>query len=87
MQSRHVNRQRLVPVFPGLSQCVEAFDVVLKGPVSEYLNNSRAIGSEVEKHVSRVDSFTKMSVNSVLLLFSRKNPERREELIKMLIDS
>lgn len=41
-------------VCPGLSQCVEAFDVVLKGPLSEYLNNSRAIGSEVEKQVSCV---------------------------------
>uniref|UniRef100_A0AAX7U1I2 Adenylyl cyclase-associated protein n=1 Tax=Astatotilapia calliptera TaxID=8154 RepID=A0AAX7U1I2_ASTCA len=34
----------------GLSQCVEAFDVLMSGPVSDYLNNSRAIGSEVEKH-------------------------------------
>lgn len=41
-----------MPVFPGLSQCVEAFDVILKGPVSDYLSNSRAVGGEVEKHVS-----------------------------------
>ncbi|XP_070777734.1 adenylyl cyclase-associated protein 2 isoform X4 [Enoplosus armatus] len=40
----------------GLSQCVEAFDVILKGPVSDYLNNSRAIGGEVEKHAEMVNS-------------------------------
>lgn len=33
-------------------QSVEVFDVLLKGPLSDYLNCSRAIGSEVEKHVS-----------------------------------
>lgn len=49
-----LNRKWFVPVFPDLSQCVEAFDVILKGPVSDYLNSSQAIGSEVEKHVSGV---------------------------------
>ncbi|KAG8005208.1 Adenylyl cyclase-associated protein 2, partial [Nibea albiflora] len=40
----------------GLSQCVEAFDVVLKGPVADYLKNSRAIGSDVEKHAEMVNN-------------------------------
>ncbi|CAJ1083505.1 adenylyl cyclase-associated protein 2 [Xyrichtys novacula] len=39
----------------GLSQCTEAFDVLMKGPVTEYLNNSQAIGSEVEKHAEMVN--------------------------------
>uniref|UniRef100_A0A3Q0S0Y4 CAP N-terminal domain-containing protein n=1 Tax=Amphilophus citrinellus TaxID=61819 RepID=A0A3Q0S0Y4_AMPCI len=38
----------------GLSQCVEAFDMLMSGPVSDYLNNSRAIGSGVEKHAEMV---------------------------------
>lgn len=36
----------------GLPEGMEAFNVLLGGPVSDYLNHSRAIGSEVEKHVS-----------------------------------
>lgn len=31
---------------------MEAFDVILNGPVTEYLKISQAIGDEVEKHVS-----------------------------------
>jgi hypothetical protein len=31
---------------------MEAFDLLLMGPLSEYLKNSRAIGEDVEKHVS-----------------------------------
>ncbi|XP_034016392.1 adenylyl cyclase-associated protein 2 [Thalassophryne amazonica] len=38
----------------GLSQCVEAFDLLLRGPVSEYLNKSRSMGNEVEKHAEMV---------------------------------
>lgn len=37
-----------------LSQAMEAFDLILNGPVSEYLKISQAIGDEVEKHVSCV---------------------------------
>lgn len=33
---------------------MEAFDIILNGPVTEYLKISRAIGDEVEKHVSCV---------------------------------
>lgn len=53
---------------------MEAFDVILKGPLSDYLNISRAIGSEVGKHVS--------------VPLSCENPDdRREEFNKMLIES
>lgn len=31
---------------------MDAFDVILNGPVTEYLKISQAIGDEVEKHVS-----------------------------------
>lgn len=36
----------------GSSQAMEAFDVILNGPVTEYLKVSQVIGGEVEKHVS-----------------------------------
>lgn len=49
---KRVNNLGLLCLFPGPSQSLEVFDVLLKGPVSDYLNYSRAIGSEVETHVS-----------------------------------
>lgn len=36
----------------GVSPSMEAFDAILSGPLSDYLSNSRAIGGDVEKHVS-----------------------------------
>lgn len=36
----------------GVSPSMEAFDGILSGPLSDYLSNSRAIGGDVEKHVS-----------------------------------
>uniref|UniRef100_A0A665TZP7 Adenylyl cyclase-associated protein n=1 Tax=Echeneis naucrates TaxID=173247 RepID=A0A665TZP7_ECHNA len=42
----------------GLPQCLETFDMLLRGPLSDYLKHSRAIGSDVEKHVS--DSCTEL---------------------------
>ncbi|XP_070292096.1 adenylyl cyclase-associated protein 2 [Salvelinus sp. IW2-2015] len=39
----------------GQSQCMEAFDLLLMGPLSEYLKNSRAIGEDVEKHMELAD--------------------------------
>ena len=38
-------------VFKGEPQCVNAFDHLLRGPLCEYLKNSRAIGGDVAKHV------------------------------------
>ncbi|CAL9691483.1 unnamed protein product [Knipowitschia caucasica] len=35
-------------------QHVEAFDVLLRGPVSEYIRHSQAIGSDVQKHAEMV---------------------------------
>lgn len=66
---------------PGLSQCVEAFDVIMNGPVSDYLNYSRAIGSEVEKHVSCVGF-----IHQKLMLTCINPLDRREKFSKMLID-
>ncbi|XP_056154277.1 adenylyl cyclase-associated protein 2 [Lampris incognitus] len=40
----------------GLLQSVEAFDQLLRGPVSDYLKNSRAIGGDVEKHAEMVNN-------------------------------
>lgn len=64
---------------------MEAFDVLLRGPVSDYLNNSRAIGSDVEKHVS---DFTCATVATVCVHisnvykippFPRKSPPMNHE--------
>lgn len=49
---------------------MEAFDVILNGPVTEYLKISQAIGGEVEKHVS-CDRFV------VLRARLSKNPDVR----------
>lgn len=38
--------------FTDVSPSMEDLDAILSGPLSDYLSNSRAIGGDVEKHVS-----------------------------------
>lgn len=52
----------------GVSQSVEVFDVLLKGPVTDYLNCSRAIGSEVEKHVSDTSAHSEDNITNISLI-------------------
>ncbi|KAM9494905.1 adenylyl cyclase-associated protein 2 [Clarias gariepinus] len=40
--------------FNGESHCMDAFDRLIRGPLSEYLKNSRTIGGDVAKHAEMV---------------------------------
>uniref|UniRef100_A0A8C4NS61 Adenylyl cyclase-associated protein n=1 Tax=Dicentrarchus labrax TaxID=13489 RepID=A0A8C4NS61_DICLA len=71
-----------------LSQCVEAFDVVLKGPVSDYLNYSRAIGSEVEKHAEMVNKALQTQRTFLKMAATHQEPAQMEfnDLLKPISD-
>uniref|UniRef100_A0A3Q1FKW2 Adenylyl cyclase-associated protein n=1 Tax=Acanthochromis polyacanthus TaxID=80966 RepID=A0A3Q1FKW2_9TELE len=71
-----------------LSQCVEAFDVLLRGPVSEYLNNSRAIGSEVEKHAEMVNNALQTQKTFLKMASTHQEPAQNElqDLLKPISD-
>ncbi|XP_042362745.1 adenylyl cyclase-associated protein 2 isoform X2 [Plectropomus leopardus] len=72
----------------GLSQCVEAFDVLLRGPVSEYLNYSRAIGSEVEKHAEMVNNALQTQRTFLKMAATHQEPAQMElnDLLKPISD-
>lgn len=72
----------------GLSQCVEAFDVVLKGPVADYLKNSRAIGSDVEKHAEMVNNALQTQRTFLKMAATHQEPAQTEfhDLLKPISD-
>ncbi|XP_005917513.1 adenylyl cyclase-associated protein 2 [Haplochromis burtoni] len=72
----------------GLSQCVEAFDVLMSGPVSDYLNNSRAIGSEVEKHAEMVMNALQTQRAFIKMAATHQEPAQTElqDLLKPISD-
>ncbi|GAA6229989.1 adenylyl cyclase-associated protein 2 [Lates japonicus] len=72
----------------GLSQCVEAFDVLLRGPVSDYLNHSRAIGSEVEKHAELVNNALQTQRTFLKMAATHQEPAQTElqDLLKPISD-
>ncbi|XP_074542923.1 adenylyl cyclase-associated protein 2 [Halichoeres trimaculatus] len=72
----------------GLSQCVEAFDVLLKGPVTEYLNHSRAIGSDVEKHAEMVNNALQTQRTFLKMSAMHQEPAQLElqDLLKPISD-
>uniref|UniRef100_UPI0037E8ED23 adenylyl cyclase-associated protein 2 n=1 Tax=Semicossyphus pulcher TaxID=241346 RepID=UPI0037E8ED23 len=72
----------------GLSQCVEAFDIVLKGPVSEYLNCSKAIGSDVEKHAEMVNKALQTQRSFLKMASTHQEPAQTElhDLLKPISD-
>ncbi|XP_041811259.1 adenylyl cyclase-associated protein 2 [Chelmon rostratus] len=72
----------------GLSQCVEAFDVLLEGPVSDYLNNSRALGSEVEKHAEMVNKALQTQRTLLKMAATHQEPAQMEfhDLLKPISD-
>ncbi|XP_031412693.1 adenylyl cyclase-associated protein 1 isoform X1 [Meleagris gallopavo] len=39
---------------PGVAQYVQAFDAILSGPVAEYINISKEVGGDVQKHAEMV---------------------------------
>lgn len=62
----------------GLSQCVEAFDALLRGPVSDYLNSSRAIGSDVEKHAEMVNRALQTQRSFLTMASTHQEPAQLE---------
>ncbi|CAN9504025.1 unnamed protein product [Ophioblennius macclurei] len=71
-----------------VSQSVEAFDVLLTGPVSEYLNLSRAIGSDVEKHAEMVNKALQTQRTFLKMAATHQQPAKAEmhEVLKPISD-
>ncbi|XP_034401251.1 adenylyl cyclase-associated protein 2 [Cyclopterus lumpus] len=72
----------------GLSLCVEAFDVLVTGPLSEYLNYSCAIGSEVEKHADLVNKAVQTQRTFLKMAATHHKPAQMElhDLLKPISD-
>lgn len=72
----------------GLSPCAEAFDALLKGPLSDYLNNSRALGSEVEKHAEMVSNALQTQRIFLKMAATHQEPAQLElhDLLKPISD-
>lgn len=72
----------------GLLQCVEAFDLLLQGPVSDYLKNSRAIGHDVEKHAEMVNSALQTQRAFLKMASTHQQPAQMElpDLLKPISD-
>uniref|UniRef100_A0A8C7JME7 Cyclase associated actin cytoskeleton regulatory protein 2 n=1 Tax=Oncorhynchus kisutch TaxID=8019 RepID=A0A8C7JME7_ONCKI len=62
----------------GLSQCMDAFDLLLLGPVSEYLKNSRAIGDDVENHAEMVNNALQLQRSFLKMVTTHQEPAQRE---------
>ncbi|XP_034455128.1 adenylyl cyclase-associated protein 2 isoform X2 [Hippoglossus hippoglossus] len=62
----------------GSSQCVDAFNMLLNGPVSDYLSKSRAIGSEVEKHAEMVQSALQTQRTFLKMAATHQQPAKTE---------
>uniref|UniRef100_A0A672J2T8 Adenylyl cyclase-associated protein n=1 Tax=Salarias fasciatus TaxID=181472 RepID=A0A672J2T8_SALFA len=67
-----------------VSRSVEAFDLLLTGPVSEYLSHSRAIGSEVEKHAEMVNKA--LQTQRTFLKMAATHQEPLHDLLKPISD-
>ncbi|KAJ8335108.1 hypothetical protein SKAU_G00407470 [Synaphobranchus kaupii] len=72
----------------GVSQCVEAFDLLLEGPVSDYLRTSQAIGEDVETHAQMVKTALKVQRNFVKMASAHQQPAQAEmgALLKPISD-
>uniref|UniRef100_A0A8C5DL23 Adenylyl cyclase-associated protein n=1 Tax=Gouania willdenowi TaxID=441366 RepID=A0A8C5DL23_GOUWI len=70
------------------SQCVETFDVLLRGPVSEYLNHSRALGGDVEKHAAMVNDAFQTQRTFLTMASTHQVPAKTElqDLLKPISD-
>ncbi|CAB1350753.1 unnamed protein product, partial [Coregonus sp. 'balchen'] len=62
----------------GQSQCMEAFDLLLMGPLSEYLKNSRAIGEDVEKHAEMVNNALQLQRSFLKMATTHQEPAQME---------
>ncbi|KAJ7991505.1 hypothetical protein DPEC_G00284570 [Dallia pectoralis] len=62
----------------GVPQCMEAFDLLLMGPVAEYLKNSRAIGEDVEKHAEMVNDGLQLQKSFLKMVTTHQEPAQTE---------
>ncbi|XP_024150354.1 adenylyl cyclase-associated protein 2 isoform X1 [Oryzias melastigma] len=71
-----------------VSHCVEAFDVLLGGPVSDYLKHSRVIGREVEKHAEMVKRALQTERTFLKMAATHQEPAQTElrDLLKPISD-
>ncbi|KAG5264635.1 hypothetical protein AALO_G00256350 [Alosa alosa] len=67
-----------------LSEWMEAFDVLLKGPVAEYLKHSRAIGDDVAKHAEMVNSALQVERAFLKMASTHQEPAQQTELADLL---
>ncbi|KAM9416038.1 adenylyl cyclase-associated protein 2 isoform 1-T2 [Salvelinus alpinus] len=73
----------------GQSQCMEAFDLLLMGPLSEYLKNSRAIGEDVEKHAEMVNNALQLQRSFLKMATTHQEPAQMElaDLLKPISEN
>lgn len=71
-----------------MSQHVEAFDVLLRGPVSEYMKHSQIIGSDVEKHAEMVHKALQTQRTFLKMAATHQEPAKTEmqDLLKPISD-
>ncbi|XP_075995166.1 adenylyl cyclase-associated protein 2 [Genypterus blacodes] len=71
-----------------VSRCVEDFDLLLRGPVSDYLSNSRAIGRDVEKHAEMVNTALQTQRTFIKMAVTHQQPAKTElqDLLKPIAD-
>ncbi|XP_055081541.1 adenylyl cyclase-associated protein 2 [Periophthalmus magnuspinnatus] len=71
-----------------MSQYVEAFDVLLRGPVSEYMKLSQAIGSDVEKHAEMVHKALQTQRTFLKMAATHQEPAKKKllDLLKPISD-
>ncbi|KAI1902523.1 hypothetical protein AGOR_G00045630 [Albula goreensis] len=72
----------------GVPEWVEAFDLLLSGPVSDYLKNSRVIGEDVEKHAELVNNALRVQRNFLKMASTHQQPPQAQmaALLKPISD-
>uniref|UniRef100_A0A674PI75 Adenylyl cyclase-associated protein n=1 Tax=Takifugu rubripes TaxID=31033 RepID=A0A674PI75_TAKRU len=70
------------------SQAMEAFDLILNGPLTEYLKISQAIGDEVEKHAEMVSNALHTQRRFLKMVTTHQEPAQMElhDLLKPISD-
>ncbi|XP_019728228.1 adenylyl cyclase-associated protein 2 [Hippocampus comes] len=68
--------------------CVDAFDVLLKGPLTDYMNISRTIGSDVERHAEMVSDALQTQRTFLKMAAEHQKPAKTElhDLLKPISD-
>ncbi|XP_031442063.1 adenylyl cyclase-associated protein 2 isoform X2 [Clupea harengus] len=61
-----------------LSEWMEAFDVLLKGPVAEYMKHSRAIGDDVAQHAEMVNNALQVERAFLKMASTHQEPAQME---------